>query len=155
MNGATIDLLLVEDNPQDLDLSLRALRLANLADRLHVARDGTEALEFLFCTGQHAARRLADGPKLILLDLKLPKLNGLELLKRIKGDRRTSAIPVVVLTASQEQRDVDACYALGVNSYVVKPMKFERFTAIVAALGNYWLTVNQSATMPATFAPAD
>jgi len=111
MNEPTaVELLLVEDNPQDLELALRALRKANLANRIHIARDGAEALEFIFCTGPHANRRITDIPKVILLDLKLPKIDGLEVLKRIKGDPRTHTIPVVVLTSSKEQSDVVASY---------------------------------------------
>ena len=137
------ELLLVEDNPQDLELALRALRKANLTNRIHVARDGAEALEFIFCEGAHAARKIEDGPKVILLDLKLPKIDGLEVLKRIKGDPRTAMIPVVVLTSSKEQSDVVESYQLGVNSYIVKPVNFERFAEAVQQLGMYWLLLNQ------------
>jgi two-component system response regulator len=138
-----IELLLVEDNPQDLELALRALRTAKLLNRIHVARDGAEALEFIFCEGAHAARKIADGPKVILLDLKLPKIDGLEVLKRIKGDERTKMIPVVVLTSSKEQSDVVESYQLGVNSYIVKPVNFEQFSQAVRDLGLYWLLHNQ------------
>lgn len=138
-----VELLLVEDNPQDLELSLRALRKAKFANRIHVARDGAEALEFIFCEGVHTSRRMADGPKVILLDLKLPKVDGLEVLKRIKGDARTKMIPVVVLTSSKEQNDVVASYHLGVNSYIVKPVNFESFVDAVSNLGVYWLLLNQ------------
>jgi two-component system response regulator len=138
-----VELLLVEDNPQDLELALRALRKANLSNRIHVARDGAEALEFIFCEGPHAARRITDSPKVILLDLKLPKVDGLEVLKRIKGDPRTKMIPVVVLTSSKEQSDVVESYQLGVNSYIVKPVNFEQFTEAVHDLGLYWLLLNQ------------
>jgi CheY-like chemotaxis protein len=138
-----IELLLVEDNPQDLEMTLRALRKSNLANRIHVARDGAEALEFIFCEGAHAARKLADGPKVILLDLKLPKIDGLEVLKRVKGDVRTKAVPVVMLTSSKEQSDVIESYQLGVNSYIVKPVNFEGFADAVRNLGLYWLLLNQ------------
>lgn len=138
-----IDLLLVEDNPQDLELSLRALRKANLSNRIHVARDGAEALEFIFCEGPHSDRRITDAPKVILLDLKLPKVDGLEVLKRIKGDPRTKMIPIVVLTSSKEQTDVVESYNLGVNSYIVKPVNFERFAEAVSNLGLYWVLLNQ------------
>jgi two-component system response regulator len=138
-----VELLLVEDNPQDLELALRALRKANLSNRIHVARDGAEALEFIFCEGTHAARRITDGPKVILLDLKLPKVDGLEVLKLIKGDPRTKMIPVVVLTSSKEQSDVVESYQLGVNSYIVKPVNFEQFAEAVRDLGLYWLLLNQ------------
>jgi two-component system response regulator len=139
----TVELLLVEDNPQDLELALRALRKANLSNRIHVARDGAEALEFIFCEGPHAARRITDSPKVILLDLKLPKVDGLEVLKLIKGDLRTKMIPVVVLTSSKEQSDVVESYQLGVNSYIVKPVNFEQFAKAVHDLGLYWLLLNQ------------
>jgi two-component system, response regulator len=138
-----VELLLVEDNPQDLELTLRALHKANLANRIQIARDGVEALDYVFCEGPHAARRITDGPKLVLLDLKLPKIDGLAVLKRIKGDARTKMIPVVVLTSSQEQSDVVASYHFGVNSYIVKPVNFERFTEAVRDLGLYWLLLNQ------------
>jgi two-component system, response regulator len=138
-----IELLLVEDNPQDLELALRALRKANLTNHIHVARDGAEALEFVFCEGAHAGRKITDAPKVILLDLKLPKVDGLDVLKRIKGDPRTKIIPVVVLTSSKEQSDVVESYQLGVNSYIVKPVDFERFAEAVSELGLYWLLHNR------------
>jgi len=138
-----IELLLVEDNPQDLELALRALTKAKLSNHIQVARDGAEALDFIFCTGPFAARQITDGPKVILLDLKLPKVDGLAVLKRIKGDPRTKMIPVVVLTSSKEQSDVIESYALGVSSYIVKPVNFERFSEAVRELGLYWLLLNQ------------
>jgi CheY-like chemotaxis protein len=138
-----VELLLVEDNPEDLELAQRALRKARLTNRIHVARDGAEALEFIFCEGPYAARNIADVPKLILLDLKLPKIDGLEVLRRIKRDPRTRAIPVVVLTSSKEVSDVVESYSLGVNSYIVKPVDFERFAEAVQKLGLYWLLLNQ------------
>lgn len=138
-----VEILLVEDSPQDLELTQRALRKANLANRIAVARDGAEALEFIFCQGAHAGRKIEDTPKLILLDLKLPKVDGLEVLERIKADPRTRAIPVVVLTSSKEQNDVVESYQLGVNSYIVKPVNFERFVDAVQQLGLYWLLLNQ------------
>ena len=138
----TIEILLVEDNPDDLDLSLRALRKARLANHIHVARDGAEAVDFLFGTGPHAGRNVENGPKVILLDLKLPKVDGIEVLRRVKGDPRTRTIPVVVLTSSKEQPDVAECYKLGVNSYIVKPVNFEGFAKSVADLGMYWLLLN-------------
>jgi CheY-like chemotaxis protein len=139
-----IELLLVEDNPQDLELALRALRKANLTNKIQVARDGAEALDFIFCEGSHRDRHFGDGPKVILLDLKLPKIDGLEVLRRIKGDPRTKAIPVVVLTSSKENRDVVESYQLGVNSYIVKPVNFESFVTAVRELGLYWLLLNQA-----------
>jgi two-component system, response regulator len=143
MNTETIvEILIVEDNEQDLALAQRALRKAKVSNRIHVARDGEEALQFLFCEGPHAERTMEDGPKVILLDLKLPKLDGLEVLQRIKSDPRTKAIPVVVLTSSKEQSDVVETYNLGVNSYIVKPVNFEQFSETVQKLGLYWLLLN-------------
>lgn len=139
-----VELLLVEDDSHDLELSLRSLRKANLANSIQVARDGAEALEFLFAEGAFSDRDIADHPKVVLLDLKLPKVDGLEVLRRLKADPRTAAIPVVVLTSSNEQRDLIESYQLGANSYIVKPVNFERFSAAVAELGFYWLFLNQS-----------
>ncbi|MEY2601360.1 MAG: hypothetical protein QOJ36_679 [Verrucomicrobiota bacterium] len=138
-----IEILLVEDNPKDVELTLRAFERANLTNRIHVARDGAEALEFLFCEGPHAGRRMDDAPKVVLLDLKLPKVDGREVLQRLKSDPRTKSIPVVVLTSSREQRDVVESYDLGVNSYIVKPVNFEQFLESVQQLGLYWLLTNQ------------
>lgn len=143
--SGAIELLLVEDDPRDLELTLRALRKSNLANRIHVARDGEEALDFIFCTGPHATRRFGEGPNVILLDLKLPKIDGLEVLRRVKSDPRTKVIPIVVLTSSKEQRDVVESYQLGVNSYIVKPVNFEGFSSAVRDLGLYWLLLNQPA----------
>lgn len=138
-----VEILLVEDNPQDLELALRALEKAKITNRIAVARDGAEALDFIFCEGAYAARQIKDTPKVILLDLKLPKVDGLEVLRRLKGDPRTKMIPVVILTSSKEQRDVIESYNLGVNSYIVKPVNFERFSEAVKELGYYWLLLNQ------------
>jgi two-component system response regulator len=149
MNETTSsDLLLVEDNPQDLELALRALRKAGLADRVHVVRDGAEAIGYLLREDAHAGRKIADGPKVILLDLKLPKIDGLEVLKRLKGDLRTKSIPIVVLTSSREQSDIVVSYNLGVNSYIVKPVDSEQFTESVRTLGLYWLLLNQAHREP-------
>ena len=137
-----VEILMVEDTQQDLDLALRALRKAKLGNRIHVTRDGEEALQFIFCEGLYSGRKIENGPKVILLDLKLPKIDGLEVLKRIKGDPRTKSIPVVVLTSSKEQGDVVESYNLGVNSYIVKPVNFEQFTDSVQKLGLYWLLFN-------------
>ena len=137
-----VEILIVEDNEQDLALAQRALRKANVTNRIHVARDGEEALQFLFCEGPFAERKMEDGPKVILLDLKLPKIDGLEVLQRIKSDPRTKSIPVVVLTSSKEQNDVVETYNLGVNSYIVKPVNFEQFSETVQKLGMYWLLLN-------------
>ena len=140
-----VEILIVEDTPQDLELTLRALKKANLSNRIQVARDGAEALEFIFGEGAHAGRNIADAPKVILLDLKLPKVDGIEVLRRIKTDARTKTIPVAVLTSSKEQNDVVESYRLGVNSYIVKPVNFEGFAAAVRDLGMYWLLLNQPA----------
>jgi CheY-like chemotaxis protein len=138
-----IEILIVEDSEDDLDMTLRSLRRANLANRIQIARDGVEALEFIFCEGAHANRKIENGPKVILLDLKLPRIDGMEVLKRIKTDPRTQMIPVVILTSSKEQKDVVESYQLGVNSYIVKPVNFESFAAAVVELGMYWLLLNQ------------
>jgi two-component system, response regulator len=138
-----VEILLVEDNPNDLALTLRAFQKNNLANHIHVVRDGAEALEFIFCTGAYANRNIENGPKVILLDLKLPLVDGLEVLRRIKADPRTQRIPVVVLTSSREERDIVESYQLGVNSYIVKPVDFEQFTASMRTLGMYWLLLNQ------------
>jgi len=138
-----IEILLVEDSQDDLDMALRALRKANLTNRIHIAHDGAEALEFIFCQGAFAGRKFENPPKVILLDLKLPKIDGMEVLRRIKSDARTKMIPVVILTSSKEQKDVIESYNLGVNSYIVKPVNFEQFAAAVQKLGMYWLLHNQ------------
>ena len=137
-----VEILIVEDNQQDLDLALRALKKSKLANRLHIARDGAEAVDFIFCEGAYSERKIENGPKVILLDLNLPKLDGLEVLKRIKSDPRTKLIPVVVLTSSKEQNDVVESYNLGVNSYIVKPVNFEQFSEAVQKMGMYWLLLN-------------
>lgn len=142
-NPHAVELLLVEDDPQDLELTLRALKKAHIANHIVVARDGAEALDFVFGEGASAGRPITEQPKVILLDLKLPKVDGLEVLRRIKGDPRTKAIPVVMLTSSKEQRDIVESYQLGVNSYIVKPVDFEGFSAAVRELGCYWLLLNQ------------
>jgi CheY-like chemotaxis protein len=140
---SAVEILVVEDTPQDLELALRALRKANLTNNIHVARDGEEAIEFIFGEDEDDGHALDSIPRVVLLDLKLPKVDGLEVLKRIKGDPRTRSIPVVVLTSSKEQRDIVESYNLGANSYIVKPVTFERFTAAVQELGMYWLLLNQ------------
>lgn len=139
-----VEILLVEDNPEDLELTLRALRQANLGNQIEIARDGAEALDFIFCEGAHAGRKIEDTPRLVLLDLKLPKVDGLEVLERIKSDPRTRHIPVVVLTSSKEQSDLVRSYQVGVNSYIVKPVNFDGFTKAVQELGMYWLLLNES-----------
>lgn len=141
MGNEAAEILLVEDNPSDVELTLRALKKHNLANSVHVVRDGEEALEFLFRTGRYAGRKGA--PHLVLLDLKLPKVDGLEVLRRMRADERTRTIPTVVLTSSREQPDIVASYELGANSYVAKPVEFEAFMAAVAELGLYWLLLNE------------
>lgn len=137
-----VEILLVEDNPTDAELALRALRKKNLANHLTWVKDGEEALDFLFCRGAYAGREGCQTPRVILLDLRLPKVDGLEVLHTVKSDERTKTIPVVVLTSSKEDRDIVDSYALGVNSYISKPVDFEEFSKTVAELGMYWLLVN-------------
>lgn len=144
------EILLVEDNPSDLKMTLHALREGKVANRIQVVRDGAEALEFIFCEGAFAARKMSDGPKVIMLDLKLPKVDGLEVLARIKADPRTKKIPVVILTSSKEQSDLAQSYDLGVNSYIVKPVNFEAFAKAVQELGMYWLLLNEPPTLEPT-----
>ena len=143
MNVEAIDLLLVEDNADDVELTVRALKKHNLANNIFVVRDGAEALDFIFATGSYSDRRVEDPPRVVLLDLKLPKVDGLEVLRRMKADERTKVIPVVVLTSSEEERDVIESYRLGVNSYMVKPVDFDKFLTSVSELGCYWLLLNK------------
>ncbi len=138
-----VEILLVEDNAADVELALHALRKNNLANRIHVARDGEEALDFLFCRGRYTDRPFNHVPKLVLLDLKLPKLDGLQVLRQLKSDPRTRPIPVVIMTASKEERDIINGYQLGVNSYIQKPVDFDQFRETVRQLGFYWLVVNE------------
>jgi two-component system response regulator len=142
MPNSRADILLVEDNPNDVKLTLHAFKIANLANTVHVARDGVEAIEYLFGADSNGDQKLPERPKLILLDLKLPRLSGHDVLTRIKGDPRTSAIPVVVLTSSSEEWDVMKTYKTGANSYIVKPVDFEQFTDAVRDIGKYWLEIN-------------
>jgi len=142
-SNEVVEILLVEDNPDDAALALRALRTANLTNQIQVVRDGAEALDFIFCEGVHSQRNAEDAPKVILLDLKLPKVDGLDVLRRLKSDPRTKSIPTVILTSSKEQNDVVESYNLGVNSYIVKPVNFETFVTAVQQLGMYWLLLNQ------------
>ncbi len=144
MDYKDVDILLVEDNPHDVELTLRALKKHNLANQVHVARDGQEALDFLFGAGPASGIK-CNRLKVILLDLKLPKVSGLEVLQKLKSDERCKTVPVVVLTSSQEDQDIQECYKLGVNSYVVKPVEFEAFAKTVADLGLYWMLVNKPA----------
>jgi two-component system response regulator len=143
MTANAVEILLAEDNPNDVRLALHAFAQHRLANAVHVVRDGAEALDFLFCTGAYAHRRIEDGPRVVLLDLKLPLVDGIEVLRRVKGDPRTQMIPVVVMTSSREERDVVDSYRLGVNSYIVKPVDFGQFTEAVKQLGFYWLLLNQ------------
>jgi two-component system, response regulator len=143
MTPYEIEILLVEDNPTDIELTLRALKKRNLANKVHVVKDGAEALEFIFGTGTYAERDINHIPKVILLDLKLPKVDGLEVLRRVKSDERTKVIPVVVLTSSKEERDMVESYKLGANSYITKPVDFDKFAQTVSEMGFYWLLVNQ------------
>jgi len=138
-----IDILLVEDNPRDAELTIRALKKHNFLNPLHVVEDGAEALDFIFCRGIYSGRDALKPPKVILLDLKLPKVNGLEVLNEIKSDERTRSIPVVVVTSSREDPDIKSAYEYGVNSYVVKPVDFDTFLEAMSSLGLYWLLVNQ------------
>jgi len=138
-----VEILLVEDSPEDRELTLRALEKARLANRIQIACDGAEALDFMFGEGAYAGRPPHTLPRVVLLDLKLPKVDGLEVLQRLKADERTRLVPVVVLTSSREQRDVIESYRLGVNSYIVKPVNFERFASAVQDLGMYWLLLNE------------
>jgi two-component system response regulator len=142
-NIETIDILLVEDNPNDVELIVRALKKNHLANRIHVAEDGAQALDILFAHGDYTERQGSIPPKVVLLDLKLPKVSGLEVLKEIKSDERTKNIPVVVVTSSREDPDIKEAYFLGANSYVVKPVAFEQFVEAMGNLGLYWLLVNQ------------
>jgi two-component system response regulator len=141
VNG--VEILLVEDDPRDVEMTLRALKKRNLANHVHVATDGAEALDFLFAKGAYATRDPKHTPKVILLDLNLPKISGKEVLKKIKSEESTRTIPVVVLTSSQEEKDMVESYQLGVNSYIVKPVDFDKFVEAIGELGFYWLLVNK------------
>jgi CheY-like chemotaxis protein len=138
-----VEILLVEDNPRDVEMTMRALKKHNISNNIYVVKDGAEALDFVFGTGAYAGRNMLHKPKVILLDLKLPKVDGIEVLRRIKSDERTKVIPVAVLTSSREDRDLEECYKLGANSYIVKPVEFESFVKAVSELGLYWLLLNQ------------
>ena len=143
MTDSPVEILLVEDNPNDVELTLHAFSKHRLANHIEVVRDGAEALDFLFGSGAHIGRSVENTPRVILLDLKLPKVDGLEVLRQIKADARTRMIPVVVLTSSREERDIVESYELGVNSYIVKPVDFEQFSTSMQQLGLYWLLFNQ------------
>ena len=140
----SIDILLVEDNPDDAELAIRELRKNNMANNLFHVEDGADAIDFIFATGRfEGIRTIGYPPKVVLLDIQMPKVNGIEVLKRIKGDPLTNSIPVVILTSSKEDPDIQKCYALGANSYIVKPVNFERFSTAIQTLGFYWLLLNQ------------
>ncbi len=143
MNAGELDILLVEDNQDDTDLALHALKREKLANNIFVVRDGEEALDFLFCRGAFEQRSFDHPPKLVLLDLKLPKVDGMEVLKQVKSDPRTRTIPVVMMTSSKEERDLVSSYSLGVNSYIQKPVDFDQFRETVKTVGLYWLLINQ------------
>ena len=138
-----VEILLVEDNPNDAELALRALKKHNLANKIHLVKDGAEALEFIFGTGAYAGRNIGNKPKVVFLDLKLPKVDGLEVLHKVKSDERTKTIPIVVLTSSHEERDLVESYKFGVNSYIVKPVDFDKFIQAVSQLGMYWMLLNK------------
>jgi two-component system, response regulator len=138
-----VEILLVEDNSADAELTLHAMRKSKLANNIELVRDGEEALDFLFCRGNFSHRHVSAAPRLILLDLKLPKVNGLQVLQTIKRDPRTRAIPVIILTSSKEERDLVNSYQFGVNSYIQKPVNFAEFQEVVRQLGMYWLLLNQ------------
>ena len=147
MNLNSVDLLFVEDNINDAELAIRELKKHHLANNLFHVNNGEEALDFIFATGLFANTRSSDNPpKLILLDIKMPKVNGIEVLQKIKSDERTKTIPVVILTSSKEDPDIKACYKLGANSYIVKPVNFEGFSATIKNTGFYWLLINQPPT---------
>ena len=137
-------ILLVEDNPDDELLAIRALKKNHIMNKVVIARDGVEALDYLFGTGAYEGRDMSEMPQVVLLDLKLPKINGLEVLKRLRNDERTKLLPVVVLTSSREERDLTECYRLGANSYIRKPVDFTQFTEAIRQLGLYWLVLNES-----------
>ncbi|MHB8907288.1 MAG: response regulator [Syntrophales bacterium] len=139
-----LDIILVEDNPNDVELTLDALQTHRLSNRVKVLRDGQEALDYFFCTGAYADRETCERPKVVLLDLKLPKVDGLDVLRRLRSDERTKTLPVVVLTSSNEHRDRIKSYDLGVNSYIVKPVEFDKFAEAIAEIGFYWVLLNET-----------
>ncbi len=141
--STAVEVLLVEDNATDAELALRALRGKGLRNAFVVAKDGAEALDFVYSRGEWEGRDLENGPRLILLDLRLPRVDGIEVLRQLKADERTRPIPVVVLTSSRQDPGIQACYELGANSYIVKPVDFDKFAASVADLGYYWLLLNE------------
>jgi len=143
-NVKETEILLVEDNPNDMELTLRAMSKYNLTNKINVAKDGAEALDYVFAEGAYSRRDIKDKPQVILLDLKLPKIGGLEVLQKIKSDARTNTIPIVALTSSTEERDIIESYELGVNSYIVKPVDFDKFISSVSEIGLYWMLLNKA-----------
>lgn len=143
MNDSVVEILLVEDNPEDIELTLRALKKNKMANNIVVAEDGEEALDFIFARGKYRDRSVICSPKVILLDLKLPKVSGIEILREIKKDPRTSMIPVVILTSSTQEEDIEESYKLGANSYIVKPVNFENFIQSLRQMNDYWLVLNR------------
>lgn len=143
-NFDIVDVLIVEDNPNDAELTLRAFKKHHFANNIYIVEDGAEAIDFLFCKRKYQSRNIDTPPKVVLLDLKLPKLSGLEVLKLLKQDNKTSSIPIVAVTSSQEEPDIKEAYKLGINSYVVKPLDFEQFTNAMSNLGLYWLLINKA-----------
>lgn len=144
INPNEVEILLVEDNTNDVELTLRALKKINLENKVFVVKDGEEAIEFIFATGQYATRDINFPPKVIFLDLKLPKINGIEVLKKVKSDEKTKMIPVVVVTSSQETQDLQECYKFGVNSFIQKPIEFDNFVKAISDAGLYWMIINKS-----------
>ncbi len=156
MNTPDVDILLVEDSPDDAELAVHSLRKEKLANSIFVAHDGEEALDFIFCRKAFTARTFDNPPKLILLDLKLPKIDGMQVLEAIKADSRTRTIPIVILTSSKEERDLISSYDLGVNSFIQKPVDFDQFRDTVKQVGLYWMVTNQSPVKPpAQFPPLE
>jgi two-component system response regulator len=144
MTNSEVEIILVEDNPNDAEMTIRALKKNNLANKLVYLKDGEEALAFIFATGIYAGRNIENKPKVILLDLKMPKVDGIDVLRKLKADDRTKSIPVVMLTSSKEDPDIRVCYSLGVNSYIVKPVGFDHFMEAVSGLGMYWMLMNEA-----------
>jgi two-component system response regulator len=143
MNRSEVDIILVEDNPSDAEMTIRALKRNKLANNLIHLQDGEEALEFIFGTGRYKDKGMINSPKVILLDLKMPKVNGIEVMQKLKSEEMTRKIPIVVLTSSKEDPDIKTCYEIGVNSYIVKPVGFEQFINAISGLGMYWLLTNE------------
>lgn len=138
-----VEILLVEDNPNDAELALRALKKSNLTNKVHWVKDGQQALDFVFGRGEYNGRTLQEGPRVVFLDIKLPKVDGIEVLRQLKNDQKTRALPVVIMTSSREDRDIVESYKLGVNSYVVKPVDFDQFAKAVTEMGFYWVLINE------------